>query len=187
MLTGEFKEKNTPELELPGKKYSSFELFLRCIFPREYTLTEARIDEILPLADEYDVKSIRHKCESWLLTELEFKEAKVHPHHVSVDNDVAFLIKCFYYGSIYCLEELYKKSFDSILPYKLERYVENTHYLMLPEKNKRELTETRLLKIENDVKTRRFPDEYDVKSILHKCESWLLTELEFKEAEVYPQ
>lgn len=39
MLTGEFKEKNTPELELPGKKYSSFELFLRCIFPREYTLT----------------------------------------------------------------------------------------------------------------------------------------------------
>lgn len=39
MLTGEFKEKNMPELELPGKKYSTFELFLRCIFPREYTLT----------------------------------------------------------------------------------------------------------------------------------------------------
>lgn len=39
MLTGEFKEKNMTELELPGKKYSSFELFLRCTFPREYTLT----------------------------------------------------------------------------------------------------------------------------------------------------
>lgn len=36
MLTGEFKEKNMSELELPGKKYSSFELFLRCIFPKEY-------------------------------------------------------------------------------------------------------------------------------------------------------
>lgn len=39
MLTGEFKENNTSELELPGKKYTSFELLLRCLFPREYTLT----------------------------------------------------------------------------------------------------------------------------------------------------
>lgn len=39
MLTGEFKEKNMSELELPGKKYSSFGLFLRCLFPREYALT----------------------------------------------------------------------------------------------------------------------------------------------------
>lgn len=40
MLTGEFKEKHRTEIELPGKKSSSFELFLRCIFPREYiTLT----------------------------------------------------------------------------------------------------------------------------------------------------
>lgn len=132
--------------------------------------SEAHIDEILPLADEYDVKSIRHKCESWLLTELELKQAKVRIHYVSVDNNVAYLIKCFYYGSIYCLEKLYKKSFDSILPYKLERYVKNTHYLMLPEKNKRELTETRLLRIEKDV-LQNINDHWGIDSVTYKCAS----------------
>lgn len=40
MLTGEFKEKAMSELELPGKQYSTFVPFLRCIFPREeLTLT----------------------------------------------------------------------------------------------------------------------------------------------------
>lgn len=34
MLAGKFKEKKTSELELPGKKHSSFELFLLCMFLR---------------------------------------------------------------------------------------------------------------------------------------------------------
>lgn len=34
MFAGKFKEKKTSELELPGKKHSSFELFLRCMFLR---------------------------------------------------------------------------------------------------------------------------------------------------------
>lgn len=36
-------------------------------------------------------------------------------------------------------------------PYKLRRYIQNEHYQMLPDKNKRELLESRLLKIEDDV------------------------------------
>lgn len=36
-------------------------------------------------------------------------------------------------------------------PYKLRRYIQNEHYKMLPDKNKRELLESRLLKIEDDV------------------------------------
>lgn len=34
MLAGKFKEKKTSELELPGKKHSSFEQFLLCMFLR---------------------------------------------------------------------------------------------------------------------------------------------------------
>ncbi|XP_052677079.1 uncharacterized protein LOC128158335 [Crassostrea angulata] len=151
MLTGEFKEKNMTELELPGKKYSSFELFLRCTFPREYTLTETCIDDILPLADEYNVKCVLKKCENWLLTELEFKNAKVRPHYQDVEGDVRYLMKCLYYGEKYSLEELYKKSFTTVLPFKFQRYIENEHYQMLPEKNKRELLEMRLKGIEEDV------------------------------------
>lgn len=151
MLTGEFKEKNMTELELPGKKYSSFELFLRCVFPREYTLTESCIDDILPLADEYNVKCVLKKCEIWLLTELEFKEPKVSPNYQDVDSDVRYLMKCLCYGEKYSLKELYKKSFTMVLPFKFQRYIENEHYQMLPDKNKRELLEMRLKGIEEDI------------------------------------
>lgn len=64
---------------------------------------------------------------------------------------MVYLIKCFYYGLIYCLENLYKKLFDSILLYKFERYVKNKYYMKLLEKKKCELIEMRLLIIEKDV------------------------------------
>lgn len=41
LLTNRSKRKNTctSRLEIQGKNYSSFETFLRCIYPRKYTLT----------------------------------------------------------------------------------------------------------------------------------------------------
>ena len=39
MLTSDFKKNNANELELPEKDKSTFEFFLRCIYPRECTLT----------------------------------------------------------------------------------------------------------------------------------------------------
>ncbi|XP_061187122.1 uncharacterized protein LOC133195286 [Saccostrea echinata] len=157
MLTDEFKEKNASEIPLPGKEYSSFVLFLRCIFPREYvTLTESNIEELLPLAHEYDVKCILRECETWLLTELEFKKAKVPFHHLNVESDVKYLVKCLYYGSEYNLKELYGECFQTLIPYKLTRYMQNEYYSMLPEKNKRKLLESRLSMIEqNGNKSRR--------------------------------
>lgn len=117
-------------------------------------ILESCIDDILPLADEYDVKCVFKKCENWLLTELEFKNAKVSPHYQGVYGDVRYLMKCLCYGEKYSLKELYKKSFAMALPYKLQRYIENEHYQMLPEKNKRELLEMRLKGIEEDVAER---------------------------------
>lgn len=114
-------------------------------------ILETCIDDILPLADEYDVKCVLKKCENWLLTELEFKNAKVSPHYQDVDGDVRYLMKCLCYGAKYSLKELYKKSLTMVLPYKLQRYIENEHYKMLPEKNKRELLEMRLKGIEEDI------------------------------------
>lgn len=141
----------TSKLEIQEKNYSSFETFLRCIYPRKYTLTVLSVDDILPLAAEYEVESVLQKCEDVLLTELEFKIAKVSPHHVNVDGDVKYLMKCLYCGEKYSLQELYRRSFEMAQPYKLRRYIQNEHYQMLPDKNKRELLESRLLKIEDDV------------------------------------
>lgn len=41
MLTNRSKRKNAcmSRLEIQGKNYSSFEMFLRCIYPRKYRLT----------------------------------------------------------------------------------------------------------------------------------------------------
>ena len=39
MFTGDFKEKEITKLELPGKDVTTFEFFLRCIYPRKCTLT----------------------------------------------------------------------------------------------------------------------------------------------------
>ncbi|XP_061186699.1 uncharacterized protein LOC133194809 [Saccostrea echinata] len=149
MFTDDFKEKNAAEVHLPGKEYSSFVSFLRCICPREYvTLSESSIEDLLPIAHEYDVRCVLRKCEKWLLTELDLKKKKVSGHHFSVEDDVEYFMKCIYYGSEYGLRELYDKSFKTMIPYKLKRYMSNEFYKMLPEKNKRELTETRLAKIE---------------------------------------
>ncbi|XP_062568616.1 uncharacterized protein LOC134230784 [Saccostrea cucullata] len=135
MFTDDFKEKNEAEVCLSGKEYSSFILFLRCIFPREYViLSERSIADLLPLAQEYDLRCILMECETWLLTELEFKKSKVQNHY---ENSVEYLTKCLYYGNEYCLRELYAKAFQLMIPHKLTRYKTNQFYQKLPEKNKR--------------------------------------------------
>lgn len=114
-------------------------------------ISESCIDEILPLADEYEVKCVLQKCENWLLMELEFKEGNVYPHYQGVDSNVRYLMKCLYYGEKFSLMKLYKMCFTKGLSYKLQRYKENEHYQMLSENNKRDLLESRLSEIENRV------------------------------------
>lgn len=114
-------------------------------------ISESCIDEILPLADEYEVKCVLQKCENRLLMELEFKEAHVSPHYQGVESNVRYVIKCLYYGEKYSLMKLYKICFTKALPYKLRRYRENKHYQMLSENNKRDLLESRISKIESEV------------------------------------
>lgn len=115
-------------------------------------ISETCIDDILPLADEYEVKCVLQKCENWLLTELELKNGKVSAQHASVKSNIKFLMKCLYYGEKYVLEQLCKKSFKLALPYRLKWYKKNEHYQMLLEENKRKLLEARLREIEKNVK-----------------------------------
>lgn len=115
-------------------------------------ISETCIDDILPLADEYQVKCVLQKCENWLLTELALKNRKVAAHHSSVKSNIKFFMKCLYYGKKYYFEQLYKKSFKMVLPYRLKWYKKNEHYQMLLEENQRKLLEARLREIEKNVK-----------------------------------
>ena len=114
-------------------------------------ITEKRVVEVLPLADEYDVKCIRQKCEEWLLAELEFKIAEVSPHYVGVENNLKYIMKCVHYGEKYSLRKLYDTAFKNLTPFQLRRYINDEQYRIFSEKTKRELLEKRLCEIEEDI------------------------------------
>ena len=114
-------------------------------------ITEKRVGEVLPLADEYDVKCIRQKREEWLLTELEFRIAEVSPHYVDVESNVKYLIKCVHYGEKYTLRKLYHTAFKNLTPFQLRRYIKDKQYKILSEKTKRDLLEKRLCEIEENI------------------------------------
>lgn len=104
------------------------------------------------------MKCVLQKCENWLLMELELKEAKVNPNYRGVDGNVKYLMKYLYYGEKYSLKEFYKKCLTKVLSYRLSRYKENEHYQMLPDSNKQELLESRVLQIEDDLSYKRLPN-----------------------------
>ncbi|KAK7505154.1 hypothetical protein BaRGS_00003724 [Batillaria attramentaria] len=68
MFTADFKEKSGKEIPLPEKKYGDMVAFLQQIHPLHCgePITDTNISQILPLADEYDVDSIRKRCEQYI-------------------------------------------------------------------------------------------------------------------------
>nr|XP_022301674.1 uncharacterized protein LOC111109741 isoform X2 [Crassostrea virginica] len=148
MLNSNGKEKQA-EITLPEKSYEEVVLFLRCISPREFVkLDEESIDVVLPLAHEYQVKATLQKCEDWLLTEIKFIVGEVTGHTKETQEKVEFFAKCLLYGTKHDLETLYNRALELLVPYKLSRYQHTEFYKLLPDKQKSQLLETRMVKIE---------------------------------------
>jgi hypothetical protein len=70
MFQAEFKEKNSSELDLPGKKVEDMQQFLRCIYPLPAEISSENVNAILPLAEEYQVLNLKSKCEAFLLKQV---------------------------------------------------------------------------------------------------------------------
>ncbi|XP_046543080.1 BTB and MATH domain-containing protein 38-like [Haliotis rubra] len=71
MFFGEFKEKTLSEVPLPGKTYADMTELLRCIYPSIFNpLTDDNIDVLLPLAEEYDITSLKVRCRTFVTTYL---------------------------------------------------------------------------------------------------------------------
>jgi len=67
MFGTEFTERYKNEVELPGKQFDSFHEFLCCLYPNiKKPITIDNVYKVLPLADEYQVKSLKKKCEKFL-------------------------------------------------------------------------------------------------------------------------
>ncbi|XP_046582189.1 BTB and MATH domain-containing protein 36-like isoform X1 [Haliotis rubra] len=69
MFYGKFKETQKREVPLPGKRYADIVDMLLCIYPSELRpVTEATVDKMLELADEYQMDGLKRRCEELLLT-----------------------------------------------------------------------------------------------------------------------
>ncbi|KAK7505033.1 hypothetical protein BaRGS_00003603 [Batillaria attramentaria] len=89
MFTADFKEKSEKEIPLPGKKHEDMVAFLQQIHPLHCgePITDTNISQILPLADEYDVDSIRKKCEQYIGVQVQLNAA----HKLSNDRPPVLL------------------------------------------------------------------------------------------------
>ncbi|XP_045207347.2 uncharacterized protein LOC123559517 [Mercenaria mercenaria] len=67
MFGTNFRERDEKEVPLPGKRFEDFNEFLQCIYPTsQKKIDEENVYKVLPLADEYDVKSLIKKCKRFL-------------------------------------------------------------------------------------------------------------------------
>lgn len=70
MFASDFKEKNSDEIPLPGKKASEIKELLQIMYPslEEKVITRNNCYFLLDLAREYQIASITRKCEDFLVS-----------------------------------------------------------------------------------------------------------------------
>ncbi|KAK7505025.1 hypothetical protein BaRGS_00003595 [Batillaria attramentaria] len=78
MFTSDFKEKNAEKIPVPGKSYDHIVAFLEQLHPlySSKPITDKTLEQILPLADKYQVESLRQKCEQYIGNQLELGSLK---------------------------------------------------------------------------------------------------------------
>ncbi|XP_078382975.1 BTB and MATH domain-containing protein 38-like isoform X2 [Oculina patagonica] len=78
MFTSDFKEKNSDEIPLPGKKASEIKELLQIMYPplKEKVVAKGNCHFLLDLAREYQITSITQKCEDFLVSKVKTKEEK---------------------------------------------------------------------------------------------------------------
>lgn len=79
MFTSNFKEKNSVEIPLPGKKANEIKLVLQIMYDTSWNrsvLTRENCNFLLDIAHEYQIDSITHMCEDFLVSLVKEKREK---------------------------------------------------------------------------------------------------------------
>ncbi|XP_078354677.1 BTB and MATH domain-containing protein 36-like [Oculina patagonica] len=79
MFTSNFKEKNSDEIQLPGKKASEIKEMLLLMYPslKEKALTKDNCYFLLELAREYQMDKFTQKCEEYLISMVQTRKGDV--------------------------------------------------------------------------------------------------------------
>ena len=128
MFTSEFKEKNSDEIPLLGKKASEIKQLLYMMYPslEEKQVTKENCYFLLELAYEYQIESIVEKCQSFMVFMVKEKME---------DDVLAMLI----YGQKYQLKTLISACIDGARRLSLEQLkqhkkeIESDNYLQIAE------------------------------------------------------
>ena len=128
MFTSEFKEKNSDEIPLPGKKASEIKQLLYMMYPslEEKQVTKENCYFLLELAYEYQIESIVEKCQSFMVFMVKEKME---------DDVLAMLI----YGQKYQLKTLISACIDGARRLSLKELkqhkeeIEPDNYLLIAE------------------------------------------------------
>ena len=128
MFTSEFKEKNSDEIPLPGKKASEIKQLLYMMYPslEEKQVTKENCYFLLELAYEYQIESIVEKCQSFMVFMVKEKME---------DDVLAMLI----YGQKYQLKTLISACIDAARRLSLKEMkqhkeeIEPDNYLLIAE------------------------------------------------------
>lgn len=111
--------------------------------------TGRRVTTVLPLAKKHQVASVlKKKCEDWLLTEIKYLINKEIRYERERRSMVEFFAKCLFLATKNDLKSLYARAFELLITYKLSRYRRSRYYDDLPDQDKSQLLEARMVKIE---------------------------------------
>ncbi|XP_052711184.1 uncharacterized protein LOC128185623 [Crassostrea angulata] len=103
MFEADFKEKHQKKIPLPKENIEDFEEFLCLIYhPERWQITEDTVLKILPLADQYQVSTVKKRCESFIIQTLK----KINSREVQHIDINTLLTYSFYVDKFQLLEAL---------------------------------------------------------------------------------
>jgi len=130
MFITDFKEKDTDEIPLPGKKASEIKEMLQMMYPslEEKLVTKRNCYFLFELAHEYQIDSIAQKCEALMVTMVKSRME---------DDVLAMLI----YGQKYqiktlistCIYEARRLTLKELKQHRMRDQIEPDNYLQIAE------------------------------------------------------
>nr|KAG5710242.1 hypothetical protein BaRGS_008958 [Batillaria attramentaria] len=164
------------ELPLPGKNYDDVVNFLLQLYPKyniTSRITDKNLEEVMALADEYQVDFVLDKCEEFIQLSLNLglvvEGKKLHVHKMILATSSPVFKAMFFPESSTEFKE--KNATELPLPGKNYDDVVNFLLQLYPRHNSAPITDKTL---EGVV---ALADEYQVDHLLDKCELFIETQL----------
>ena len=132
MLTSDFKEKSTNEIELPAKNADEILELLKMIYPCFINddIDEMKIDCLLRFADEYDMIKLKRLIEKHLIKKLDQSSGKKLYGKPAMVSHLEFLMDLIEWSTTYGLNNLRDKTIDHMANKFDKKFLDTNAYYM---------------------------------------------------------